>query len=308
MVSKKNNQARKVRAKPKSKTKLRPVRAVVSALDNGARAYARMLLDPCNAPLCPPVYTGMGTGQYRRFRKVFSPSALAAEGCYIFTPGSNIQLAATHVAANVGNPYTFNKFTIFDAAVIGISTLGAGVETRCLAACVKIRYIGPESARSGVVGTRTTPFAWAFDGTVSNNVVQLGDCAVINRTGEVMHEVKFTPGVGDELFSPADGSVAALTRQQGSMGFAWSGMTGGDFQVEVTAILEVETTAGLVPAPVVPTSKNSLNQVLVALGPPANWAYGHIVAPTLRSIAGAAMQTVTSGVNTMSVGARLLTL
>lgn len=305
MVKKTNNKPRKnssipVRRKRKvsSKTKM-----IASNLDQGAMQHARMLMDPCNAHMAQPVYSGMGTGQYRRCRVIFSPPATAAEGTYVFCPGTNSKLVATHVAANIGNPYTFNKSELF-----GNGILPADSETRCIAACVRIRYLGSEYERGGCIGTRTSPFLYYTELQVSNNADALTSCTLINRVGEVMHEVKFVPGVGDELFSPTWGSTVPSPRQLGSFGFTWSNMLGSQFQVEITAIMEIEAAAGTVPAPIAPSSRNTLNQVLTALGPPAQWAYGHVIAPTIRSAASGIVQSLTSGINTVSLGTKLLTL
>lgn len=278
------------------------MRAVASGLDSGAAAYARMLLDPCNAPMLPPTFSGMGTGQYRRFRTVFTiPTSV--EGTFQFSPGINIKTVATHVLANQGTNYTFNNSALFSNA-----ELDGTVESRCLAACVKVRYIGPESARAGVIGMRTSPFAYLEGAQVSSNAVQMSECAVLNRIGEVLHEVKFVPGVGDEVFTNNQGGIINLPRAIGSFGFTYQGVPDSSLQVEVTAIIELETRSSNVPNVVPPSSRNTTNQVLGALGPPIRWAFSHVVAPTIRAAAGVAMNTSTSGISAVSMGTRLLTL
>jgi len=305
MVKKTNNKPKKSNLPaPRRKRKVvSKTRMIASNLDQGAMQHARMLLDPCNANMTQPVYSGMGTGQYRRCRVIFSPPATAAEGTYEFCPGSNSKMVATHVSANIGNPYTFNESELFPGGI-----LPAEIENRCIAACVRIRYLGSEYERGGCVGTRTSPFRYFAPNQVTTNADALTSCTLINRVGEVMHEVKFVPGVGDELFSPSWGTTNNAPRQLGSFGFTWSNMLGSQFQVEVTAIIEIEAAVGTVPAPIAPTSRNTLNQVLTALGPPAQWAYGHVIAPTIRSAATGIVQSLTSGINTVSLGTKLLTL
>lgn len=273
-----------------------------SALDAAGLAHARMLADPCNALMSPPCYSGMGTGEYRRFRRILN-IPLSVEGSYTFLPGANLFLAATHIAANAGNPYTFNGFQLFPT-----DQLDTGTESRCIAACVKIRYTGTEAERKGVIGLRTSPFSYNVGGQVSTNDEQLTGCPLLNRLGEIQHEVKFVPGTGDELFTGNFGGTVVPVNTHGSFGFTYSDVPTLSIQIEITAIIEIEPRGSMVVNSVAPTSRNTVNNVLSALGPPARWAYGHIVAPTVRAVAGAAMQTMTSGLNAKSVGATLLTL
>lgn len=290
--------------KPSRKSKgANKVQRISNGLDAGAAAYARMLVDPCNAPMLPSTYSGMGTGQYRRFRSVFTVPA-SVEGTYMFTPSANMQTVATHVAANAGTNYTFNNALLFASG-----DLDATVELRCLAACVKVRYIGPEQDRAGIIATRTSPFAYVQGSQVTLNSIMVSESAVINRLGEVQHEVKFVPGLGDEQFNPGFGGASASDlRRLGAFGFSYQGIPNASLQVEVTAIMEIETRNSMVPNVIPPSSRNTTNQVLAALGPPAKWAFGHIVAPTIRATAGLAMNSLTSSFNTVSMGARLLTL
>lgn len=273
-----------------------------SSLDAAGLAHARMLADPCNALMAPPCYSGMGTGEYRRFRRIINVP-LAVEGSYSFVPGGNFFLAATHIAGNAGTDYTFNGYELFPS-----TQLDAKTESRCIAACVKIRYTGAESERKGVIGLRTSPFCYNYGAEVSKNDTQLTGCPLLNRVGEVQHEVKFVPGTGDELFTGNFGGPIGPLNTHGSFGFTFSDVPTLTLQIEVTAIIEIEARESMVVNSVAPTSRNTVNNVLSALGPPARWAYGHVVAPTIRAAAGAAMQTIASGVNARSVGATLLML
>lgn len=273
-----------------------------SSLDAAGLAHARMLADPCNALMSPPCYSGMGTGDYRRFRRILNVP-LAVEGTYSFVPGANAFFVGTHISANAGTPYTMNGYQLFETELLAI-----GVESRCIAACVKVRYTGTESERKGVVGLRTNPFNSVTNAQVTSNDSQLTACPLLNRVGEVQHEVKFVPGTADELFTGNWGAPISVLNTMGSFGFTFSDVPTLTMQIEVTAIIELEPRENMVINSVAPTSRNTTNNVLAALGPPAKWAYGHIVAPTIRAVAGAAMQTVSSGLNARSIGGMLLTL
>lgn len=304
---KKNNNNKSVPARGQNKKarKVAPAARgrVANGLDASAAAYARMIMDPCNAPMLPPTYSGMGTGQYRRYRTIITIPALAVEGTYMFTPGYNTFLAATHVVGNVGLPYTFNQSGLF-----GSPELDNTNESRCLAACVKVRYIGTEGDRKGTIGLRTSPFGYVTNGQVSDNPTMLREAQVINRTGEVLHEVKFVPGAGDEIFTPNVGVTSISVRTLGSFGFTFGGAQPGSLQFEVTAIIEVETGSQLVSSVIPPVSRNTTNNVLSALGPPVRWAFSNMVVPTIKSTFTAAMQTAINGNNVASMGMGLLTL
>lgn len=306
MVAKKNNQGKprkqNKRAQPVPKKTKAVGRRMATALDAAGIAYARMLNDPCNASLVAPSYSGMGTGEYRRFRTIFN-IPVSSEGTYMFVPGANLFLAATHVPDNAGLPYTFNTNKLFYS-----DQLSGETESRCLAACVKVRFIGTEVNRKGTIALRTNPFCWATDQQEITNSDCMVGCPVINRIGEVQHEVKFVPGTADELFTGNYGGPVVANKALGAFGFTYSDVPVGSLQVEVTAIIEVEVQKNMIVSSVPATTRNTTNHVLSALGPTARWAYGHVVAPTLRAAAGAAMQTLSSGINSSSVGGLLLTL
>lgn len=304
MVKRNNNNKTLARAQSRKARKVPVARGrVLAGLDAAGAAHARMIMDPCNAPMMPSTYSGMGTGQYRRYRNIIAIPSTAVEGTYMFAPGSNLGFVATHVLSNVGLPYTFSSFGLF-----GSPELDGNNESRCLAACVKIRYVGTEGERKGTIGLRTSPFNYVFNALTSDNPTQLRETQIINRTGEVLHEVKFVPGAGDELFTPNAGSVVNTQRTLGAFGFTFAGIQPGSLQVEVTAIIEVEIGSQLVSSVVPPSSRNTVNNVLSALGPPIRWAFNNLVVPTIKSTYSSAMQTALSGNNVASIGMGLLTL
>lgn len=304
MVSRKaNNKTRTnpARRKPmKRQSPSNPRSRAVASIDSNAAAFARLLADPCNAPMCAPTYTGMGTGEYRRFRKIVSIPATAVEGTYVITPGMNTYHFATHIAANAGSNYAFSNFSN-----IYSPNNPDSLECRCLAACVKVRYTGAEQARSGVIGLRTLPFQYINPGQGGNIATELTNNTVINRVGEVMHEVKFVPGNADQGFTIV--AAAPNDREMGSFGFSFQGVPPGSLQIEITAVMEIESEIGIVPTAITPSSHNSLNQVLSALGPTTRWAYNNLAVPTIKSVASRAMQSITQ-TGAASAGRLLLTL
>lgn len=271
-----------------------------NGLDVGGIKHARMLLDPCNAEMTMSTYAGMGTGQFRRVRKILEIAPTVTEGTYSFTPGTNVfRYWATATPGAAG--------ALIPVSLFSVAELTTQTDTRCIAACVKVRYIGPESNRSGVVALRTAPFSYHVDGETVLASEEISKCQVSNRTGEVLHEVRFVPGIGDETFTPHT-STNFLTRTCGTFGLAFVNVPPGSLQFEVTAILEVEPTSGYVMGIVPPPSRNTTNHVLSALGAPISWAFNHLVVPTIKSVLTPAMQTGISGASVVSNAMKMLTL
>lgn len=271
-------------------------------LDSAAIAYARLLKDPCNAPLVPPVYQGSGSGNYVRVRKFVAPLVDTNTSLqYCFDPQTNFRWFGQAVAdatGNVGQPDQVFSQTNWK-------------QFRCLAACMKVRYIASEMERGGVVGLICSPpiFTPLQTGVGSGNT--LGSCAVIHRFGDVLHEVKWIPdndvswvkatSTGDPTSYGTENVLTAIL----------SNVPAQSVMIELTAVYEVayQFTAGMVSTSQVSKSVNTFNQVVHALGEPVNWLYGNVIAPTVKSLATAAVNTTMSGMSaTAARGALLLTL
>lgn len=285
----------------------RPGGIRVAGLDAGAIAHRNLLLDPCNAALGAPVYSGLGTGQYRRLRVIIAAEGSSVEGCYVFQLGTNSYWKASHVAGTASTPYTFSgTLDIFNDSMI----TRTGAQLRCVAGCVKVRYVGAESSRKGTIGLLAAPSAYQYPGYSSEAVIDTTVCPVVHRTGEVQHEVKFVPNSSDEVFR----SPTSLVQQNPStlsstLVVAYRAAEPQTLQFEVTAVYEVETGGSdNVCTSVAPSSNITLNQLLRTMGPVANWAYGSIVAPTLRAMAGRPGNTVLSSVVAASKAVAALTL
>lgn len=68
-----------------------PSKPTVRGGDATAKAYARLLVDPTNAPLCRPVSEGGGAGYLMRADSVFTFSLGGAKtGGYIFLAPGNL--------------------------------------------------------------------------------------------------------------------------------------------------------------------------------------------------------------------------
>lgn len=274
MVARKRNITRR-----KAKTVRRP-RVRASGMDVGALNYRKLLLDPCNANLVGPAYEGAHSGNYRRLRRIITIPSAEVEAVYQFQLGSNNLMRGGHSAGNSGQNITFTTEKLW--------TLESDQEIRCIAGCVKVRFIGAESARAGTVGLSTgQPMgdrAWSA-------ATFLTLCPVINRVGEVNHEVRFVPYTPDQLFAATG---AAFNAAQSTLNVCFTGLPAGTLQLEVTAVYEFDYLVGGVISSVPPASSNTLSQVLRSLGSVSQWAFGHVVVPTLKAAKHAAMQTLAS--------------
>lgn len=264
------------------------MRRIMGGLDNNALAFRRLLVDPCHADMVMPCYQGLGSGQLRRFRSLIASPTGAVEGCIIVSLATNSFWQASHVAGTQGTNYTFNPSAVLFPSTVLQAT---GAQSRPVAGCIKVRYTGAETARAGQLGLATVPGPFRGPGNVSTAIADLARCPVINRFGDVMHEVKFVPTTGDESFEV---SAVSTVGSNNCLVVVYRGIPANSLQIETTAVYEVEVTDENMPITgVPPQSNNTLNQVLTSLGPAVNWAYGNVVAPTIKSMAGAAAAGVT---------------
>lgn len=297
--SKTAKSARRRNPLPQRRTR-RPGQLRVAGMDAGAALHRNLLLDPCNATLGPPVYAGLGTGQYRRYRTYIVAEGSSVEGCYVFQLGTNSFWKASHVSGTAGSAYTFNA-----GDALFTSNVSATLQLRCIAGCVKVRYVGAESSRAGVIGLLAAPSQMMGPSQTSSAGADLTRCPVVHRVGEVQHEVKFVPNCSDELFvTPSiQGVQLGITNGNSSLMVVYRGTPAQTIQFEVTAVYEMEeagSSGNTVITSVMPSSSVTLNQLLRGLGPVANWAYSNMVAPTIRSLAGKANSTFISNVAAVS--------
>lgn len=125
-------------------------RSIVGQFDKAAQDYAKLLLDPCNAPLSHPVGAPTG-GILIRVQTIVSLGGGAGNTASVihWTPGAigsnNVEFMSTSVA----NGNTASVFAA-SASTPGKTFLAANAsDCRCVAACAKIMYDGAESARAG---------------------------------------------------------------------------------------------------------------------------------------------------------------
>lgn len=276
----------------------RPARPMF--LDSAALKHRQLLLDPCNAEMSNGCLAGLGTGQYRRFRSILASDGASVEGTYVFQLGTGLVYNGTHVAGTAGTAYTFGT-----ASNVFQPQLNTSTNLRCLAGCIKVRYLGAESARAGTIGMAVVPGQYLAPGSSSTAVGDLARTPFNARFGEVVHEVKFAPAQADEEFHNA----LTLEPKCTSIVITYRGIPASSLQFEITACYEIEDTTLVVPlASHTPQSRNTLNHVLQSLGPVSSWAYSHVVAPTIRSMATGLLSSPITGKYASAVAAGIMAI
>jgi hypothetical protein len=180
-----------------AKTKARPTKSAskkkqalvarvpksIVRLDEAALKWRKLLEDPCGADLAPPCYAGTGTGYLVRYRTLVNLPPTAVDFLWEFVPseGPSTCLHNTWSATAGGSLGT-----------AGTSSIGGILDNRlivgrarCVAACVKVVYLGTELNRSGTVGF-----------TCDSGASLLGGEAVIGNATEWMAGMPHTERIG----------------------------------------------------------------------------------------------------------------
>lgn len=282
---KRNKKAQQGNKQGKGKPRSRNIARIMRGIDAGAMAWRRLLDDPCNAPLVPGCFPGIASGMLYRTRTVQgfgvggTDASMAAmvffHPAYGGTAGGTycpLQWASVNAADGIPN-------TKYGTTIGGIPQYG---QYRCVAACMKLRYTGSELNRAGIVGhviTNDPPFtAGTPGGTASSDLATvsayLQGCQTTYRLGEANHEVRWAPAFEDGEFQENTPGIGNLLRTGNAIGFVITGYPKGTVYAELTAVWEVipDTGSGLVPPVMVPSSNNTVNQVLRTIGDIGRWA------------------------------------
>lgn len=252
-------------------------------LDVFATQYARLLRDPCNAPVVHPVYSGADAGFLFRAESVLTLGVDRTAGFFHWTPG--------YVNANgsevVGGTELTSGVNLTMAAFGGATPGKAFLTTnafgvRCVAACLKVVYPGSEQARAGRVHYGHTQASLADVGdagyTADGYALSLQN---YSRTPPESIELIWRPGNADQEFNdPTASSVAALRDRKSALSVAWSGLPTTGLTFYLTAVYE------WTPKPAIGVSTNatgknpsvnSLDQVVDAIQASGfNWVnHGH---------------------------------
>jgi len=276
---------RKAKAK-RAPTKRRPVRGRGAMLDPQAVAYARLLNDPCAAPLTHPVYSGSDSGLIARFENYYTANTTvtnATSGYFVWTPGA--------IGNNGGAGPAFAQG---EAALPGSAVTAATIGTttqpgwnylstnsgavRCVSACIQLFFAGAESARSGLIAYGGVSGSSILSGSSLNPQQALQLFEKYDRVPNSSIEVKWRPGNFDQDFTnPSTGtSVVEISRRQG-LGFAWTGLPANvGIIVRMVAVYEyipIFSSGLVVPYNSRSTSNSTLDHVVNYLDSTGEWMY-----------------------------------
>lgn len=237
-----NNKAKKNKAKS-SRAVTVVQRSAIRSLDAKAKEYARLIMDPCAAPLTHPVYPGGDAGFLFRSESFFTQATGANDtaGVLHWVPGypnsSQTELltlatvsgsqVSTYIAANSNSP---------GRAFLQSNAKGV----RCVAACLKITFPGAESNRSGRVHYGHTP-AGTIDAGQSlsaDGVAQL--LQNYGRTPTDTIELYWQPGIADTEFNdPTEAASSVIRDRKSALTVAYAGLPANvGLTYHLTAIYE----------------------------------------------------------------------
>lgn len=201
-VVKKNVTKGQVQKGPRGGRSSGPGRSRTVALDAPALAHARLIADPCKAPLVNPVFSG-GEGGYLVRTDSWSTFALGVgvtAGVFHWTPGYMCATGQELLYTNSVNSSTADAATILTNAPGKLFLPSNAGQARCVAACIKLQFTGPESTRSGRIhmghtsGGLITPAATYTVDSVANSLSNF------QRTPPTEIEMLWKPNDRDQLF------------------------------------------------------------------------------------------------------------
>jgi hypothetical protein len=192
----------------------RVMRAPPMLLDKAARDYARLLADPCGAPLVQgiaPSSSGTIVVRLESDAILFNGAGQTA-GAFYWIPGA--ARAFANAATTDSASFTF---PLPNYPVPGATYIGNYASARAISACVQVMYPGSELNRSGVIsvgvvgaGALTNILPVSFGGAGGNTTV--GNlrtmCQHVYRTPHDVREIRFRPGAGDEQPTDLPGLTA----------------------------------------------------------------------------------------------------
>lgn len=190
------------------KPKPKPQRSI----DGAAADHAKLLLDPCGAPLAHPVYSG-GEGGYlvrtESINQIFFGAGVTG-GVFHWTPG----------AINSANTEQLWNNSVGGAATVISTQNGAPGKAflqnsslaRCVAACIRISYAGAESARAGRIYYGRTSGSLVNNGDVIAPEVLAGSLQHFTRTPVGDVEVLWMPNDSDQQLVDPNEALSAEAR------------------------------------------------------------------------------------------------
>lgn len=289
MAKRRQNRKRKQQA-PQQKPQQAPARraAVVprvnmlTMLDAGARAWAKLLDDPCAANLVYPCYpTGTGGSVLMRFEtdNLYYTGATETAGMFLVCPGA-LQ-GFTNNVPQTSDTAPGSPLGAFLTQVPGYSFIHANANSfRAVAGCMQIMYPGTELNRSGIVGVGITDGA-VFSRNIAtangggNINLSAGElrtmCQHVERMPTGVVEIKWFPGNKDQQPESTQGNDLNSTDEIGGRNTMFASVSGfpvsTGVRIRTVCVYEISfgAGAGQVTGAHAPPSINTPAQVVKAM-------------------------------------------
>lgn len=248
-------------------------------LDKAAADYARLIKDPCNAPLCPTIWPGSEGAFIGRYETdlIIWNQATAVAGVLVWCPGINTFFANDAILTSDTTAATLNLETglvpgngfLNNSSVVG--------SFRPVASCLQVMFPGTELNRSGVVAmgvTRFDPFinnVQTADGGLNVGITASQTRALCQHTERMpatMAECLWQPGPEDANTVTLGGSATQQTNAcigRNVVVLSASGFpVNTGVRVRIVTVVEwtPANTNGIVSSIEPPRSSNTINDVL----------------------------------------------
>lgn len=234
----------KRKTKPK---RLKAKQSVMRLFDQQAAAYAKLLLDPCHAPLTHPVGSPTG-GILFRSQTIIPLGALATTTCGVvhWVPGSlnngNTELLFANGLAG-STPLTFATTNTAPGKVF---LAASASDMRCVAACMRIMYDGSEATRAGRIGYGNTIGGFVQTSTTTSTDALMAQMPVMERTPQATAEIRWKPTQFDDAMIDPQATLNLQDRdRRGALTAMIVGHpVGAPLTLELTAVYEYLPLAG----------------------------------------------------------------
>lgn len=238
-------------------------------LDAAGLAYAKLLADPCHAPLVHPVFGGANGGLLMRSRSVLAvnTTAGATAGYLHWTPGAIGTTDSELLVAEYANSGTSGTAAGIANAPGKAFLVANSTSYRPVAACMQVYYLGSETSRAGFVMLDNTLGGFIdLGGAYSTDLLSRGLSQLSRTPGNVL-ELIWKPTMGDETWlDPQSATSAADKDRRGALTLSWGGLPAAvGLTVVLTAIYEWEPSpvAGLASSTESrSTSRNDVREVM----------------------------------------------
>lgn len=270
--------AKKIRKANAQQTTL--VRKVVAkGMDSMARAYARLLVDPCNAPLAYPVYGGADGSYLVRCESIFnfmqSDNNLNTDGVFSWVPGAMGGPESTNYgilagAGPKGSNFTMNPLGYLCPGYYFIKNNASSF--RPVAACMTVMYPGKEVDRAGIVAYGSVHGGYVAERYLNDNAATFQSSEIIagmpnsEKTPAAALEIVWRPSDNDWNWHDPDRIASGdILNRRGALVLAASGVPAGvTLTLKLTAVYEFKPKygTGIVQATKGARSTNTLTEVL----------------------------------------------